>query len=80
VPSGVNGDDFDGAVPLDGECHDDHLVHPASRMIRMSSRSCLLRPSSSAAASMRMVMAQDLSMMMKVATVTWSSPIPWLKA
>ena len=50
------------------------------RMMRMSSLSCLLCPIGFAVASLRMVMARDLSMMMKVATVTVFFLLPQSKA
>ena len=60
VPTGGDKDDGDGASPLDGDGHDDRLVHPASADGEDISLPCLLRPSSSAVASMRVAMSQDL--------------------
>ena len=60
MPTGGDKDDGDGASPLDGDGHDDRLVHPASADGEDISLPCLLRPSSSAVASMGVAMSQDL--------------------
>ena len=56
MPTVGNGYDGDGAVPCSGESHSDH----ESMFDRNVSPSCLLRHSSSAVASMKVVEAHDL--------------------